>query len=74
MRVDPNPYLTTAGLDCDIDGRILTAEGKAIAGLWGAGDVIGAYEGREGYYGNGFDAAVAFGAIVGDRIAAELQK
>jgi len=69
MRVDPNPYLTVAGLDCDIDGHILTAEGRIIDGLWGAGDVIGAYETREGFYGNGFDAAVTFGAIVGDRIA-----
>ena len=69
MRVDPNPYLTTAGLDCDIDGHILTAEGKIIPGLWGAGDIIGSYEQREGYYGNGFDAAVAFGAVVGDNIA-----
>ncbi len=69
MRVDPNPYLTVAGLDCDMDGHILTAEGEIIDGLWGAGDVIGAYEQREGFYGNGFDAAVTFGAIVGDRIA-----
>ena len=74
MRVDPNPYLTTAGLDCTIDGQIVTAEGEIIPGLWGAGDVIGSYEGREGYYGNGFDAAVAFGAVVGDNIAAELSK
>lgn len=74
MRVDPNPYLTVAGLDCTIDGNIVTAEGKIIPGLWGAGDVIGSYEQREGFYGNGFDAAVVFGAIVGDNIAAELKK
>ncbi len=74
MRVDPNPYLTTAGLACDIDGHILTAEGKIIDGLWAAGDVIGSYEQRETRYANGFHAAVAFGAIVGDNIAAHQAK
>lgn len=74
MRVDPNPYLTTAGLRVTIDGRLLTEDNEVIPGLWAAGDVIGSYEQREGYYGNGFDAAVAFGAVVGDNIAAELKK
>ena len=74
VKVNPNPYLTTAGLDCDIDGHLLNTEGEIIPNLWVAGDIIGSYEGRETRYGNGFDAAVVFGAIVGDNIAAELQK
>jgi len=69
VRVEPVVYLTTAGLRVDIDGHVLTAEDKIIDGLWAAGDVIGSYEQRETRYGNGFDAAVAFGAIVGDNIA-----
>ena len=69
VRVDPNPYLTTAGLDCDIDGHLITAEGEIIPNLWVAGDIIGSYEARETRYGNGFDAAVCFGAVVGDHMA-----
>ena len=70
IRVDPNYYLTTAGLRVDIDGRVLTAEDKVIPGLWAAGDVIGSYEERDGQkYGNGFNVAFIFGSIVGDNMA-----
>ncbi len=74
VRVEPVVYLTTAGLRVDIDGHLLTENDEIIPGLWAAGDVIGSYEQRETRYGNGFDAAVVFGAIVGENIAAELQK
>lgn len=74
VRVEPVVYLTTAGLRVDIDGHLLTENDEVIPNLWAAGDVIGSYEQRETRYGNGFDAAVTFGAIVGDNIAAELQK
>lgn len=74
VRVDPNVYLTTAGLRVDMKGHVLTAEDKTIPGLYAAGDVIGAYEERDGQnYGNGFDAAVSFGAIVGDVMAKEVK-
>lgn len=73
VRVEPVVYLTTAGLRVDLDGHLLTENDKIIPGLWAAGDVIGSYEQRETRYGNGFDAAVVFGAIVGDRIAAEVK-
>ena len=70
-RVDPNYYLTTAGLRVDIDGHVLTAEDEIIPNLWAAGDVIGAYEERDGQkYGNGFNVAFIFGSIVGDNMAA----
>ena len=72
MRVEPVVYLTTAGLRVDIDGHLLTADDEIIPHLWAAGDVIGSYEQRETRYGNGFDAAVSFGAKVGDNIAAAL--
>ena len=70
MRVEPVVYLTTAGLRVDIDGHLLTADDEIIPHLWAAGDVIGSYEQRETRYGNGFDAAVSFGAKVGDNMAA----
>ena len=70
-RVDPNYYLTTAGLRVDMDGHVLTAEDAVINNLWAAGDVIGALEERDGQkYGNGFNVAFIFGAIVGDNMAA----
>ena len=70
-RVDPNYYLTTAGLRVDMDGHVLTAEDAVIPNLWAAGDVIGALEERDGQkYGNGFNVAFIFGAIVGDNMAA----
>ena len=74
VRVEPVVYLTTAGLRVDLDGHLLTEKDEIIPGLWAAGDVIGSYEQRETRYGNGFDAAVVFGAIVGENIAAALQK
>lgn len=74
VRVEPVVYLTTAGLRVNLDGHLLTENDEVIPNLWAAGDVIGSYEQRETRYGNGFDAAVTFGAIVGDNIAAELQK
>ena len=38
---------------------------------YNAGDVIGAYEERDGQkYGNGFNVAFIFGSIVGDNMAA----
>ena len=70
IRVDPNYYLTTAGLRVDIDGHVLTENDEIIPGLWAAGDVIGAYEERDGQkYGNGFNVAFIFGSIVGDNMA-----
>lgn len=73
VRVEPVVYLTTAGLRVDIDGHVLTENDDIISGLWAAGDVIGSYEQRETRYGNGFDAAVSFGAVVGDNIAETLK-
>ena len=73
VRVEPVVYLTTAGLRVDLDGHVLTEKDAKIPNLWAAGDVIGSYEQRETRYGNGFDAAVVFGALVGDRIAAEVK-
>ena len=70
-RVDPNYYLTTAGLRVDMDGHVVTAEDVVIPNLWAAGDVIGAYEERDGQkYGNGFNVAFIFGSIVGENMAA----
>ena len=53
-----------------MDGHILTESGDVIPGLYGAGDVLGALEEKDGKsYGMGFDSALIFGYIVGDEIA-----
>ena len=54
----------------DTDGHILREDGSIIPGLYGAGDVLGALEEKDGKaYGMGFDSAMIFGYIVGDVIA-----
>lgn len=71
LRAIPTYYLTTGGLAADTDGRILREDGSVIPGLYGAGDVLGALEEKDGKsYGMGFDSAMIFGYIVGDAIAA----
>lgn len=70
LRVEPTYYLTTGGLAADTDGHILREDGSIIPGLYGAGDVLGALEEKDGKaYGMGFDSAMIFGYIVGDVIA-----
>ena len=71
LRVIPTCYLTTGGLACDTDGRILREDESVIPGLYGAGDVLGSLEEKDGNpYGMGFDSALMFGYVVGDAIAA----
>ena len=48
LRVIPTYYLTTGGLAADTDGRILREDGSVIPGLYGAGDVLGALEEKDG--------------------------
>ncbi len=75
IRVDPTFYLTTAGLSIDTDCHVLTAEKKAIPGLYAAGDVCGSIEEKDGkQYGMGFDAALVYGYIMGDTIKKEFKK
>lgn len=73
IRVDPTFYLTTAGLAIDTDCHVLTAERKAIPGLYAAGDVCGSIEEKDAkQYGMGFDAALCYGYIMGETLKKEL--
>ena len=72
--MDPNYYLPTGGLCIDHDTHVLTQEGKVIPGLYAAGDVVGSIEQKQGKnYGAGFVAAMSFGAISAQTIAAEIK-
>jgi len=77
IKVDPTFYLTSAGLCADDAGHVLKAPmyegGEAISGLYGAGDVLGSIEEKDGkQYGMGFDCGMGFGYAVAETIAAEI--
>lgn len=73
IRVDPTFYLTTAGLAIDTDCHVLTAEKKAIPGLYAAGDVCGSIEEKDAkQYGMGFDAALCYGYIMAETLKKEI--
>ena len=69
----PTFYLTTGGIRIDTEGRVLNADGAAIPGLYAAGDICGSIEEKDGVqYGYGFDAALTYGYIMGNTVAAEV--
>ncbi len=61
---------TAAGLDTDVDCRVLDAHGRAIPGLHAAGEVLGSYHGKR-YGGGGMSVGggIVFGRKAG-RVAA----
>ena len=72
LRVDPTFYLTTGGLAIDTTGHVLKEDGSVISGLYAGGDVVGSIEEKDGKkYGMGFDAALAYGYILGETVGAE---
>lgn len=72
MRVEPTWYLTTGGLSADLDGRILDENRNPIPNLYGAGDVLGSIEEKDGTgYAFGFDAAMMYGYIAAEAIEAD---
>ena len=72
--VEPTFYLTTGGLAIDTTCHVLDENQKPIAGLYAAGDVCGSVEEKDGkQYGMGFDAAMNFGYIMAETVAAEIK-
>ena len=77
LKVDPTYYLTSAGLCADTAGHVLKApmheDGEIIPGLYGAGDVLGSIEEKDGKeYGMGYDMGMGFGYAVAETIASEI--
>ena len=69
----PTFYLTTGGIRIDTEGRVLNEAGSVIPGLYAAGDICGSIEEKDGVrYGYGFDAALTYGFIMGNTVAAEV--
>jgi fumarate reductase flavoprotein subunit len=76
-RIGPAIFHTQGGLRVDIDGRVLTAEGQAIDGLWAGGGAacgISGNKGSLGYMsGNGLLSALGLGFRSGKAIASVLK-
>ena len=73
LRVDPTFYVTTGGLSANVQGQIITPENTVIGNLYGAGDVLGSLEEKDGLkYGYGFDSAMIFGYVVAENIVNSL--
>lgn len=71
--IEPTFYLTTGGLAIDTTCHVTAEDGSVIAGLYAAGDVCGSIEEKDGkQYGMGFDAAMNFGYIMAETVAAEI--
>ena len=68
-RVTPGLFHTQGGLDVDLDGRVLGADGDPIGGLFAVGGVAVGVSGRHGgrgySSGNGLLAAVGLGRLAG---------
>ncbi len=71
--VEPTFYLTTGGLAIDTKCHVLNENEEPISGLYAAGDVCGSIEEKDGkQYGMGFDAAMNYGYIMAETVAAEI--
>lgn len=68
-RVTPGLFHTQGGLDVDTDGRVLTADGSTVPGLFAVGGVAAGVSGRAGgrgySSGNGLLTAVGLGRLAG---------
>jgi len=77
-RIGPAIFHTQGGLRVDIDGRVLTADGDAIDGLWAGGGAASGISGNKGSLGymsgNGLLSALGLGFRSGKAIAADLKQ
>eukprot|EP01063_Lacrimia_lanifica_P027523 TRINITY_DN3875_c0_g2_i1.p1 TRINITY_DN3875_c0_g2~~TRINITY_DN3875_c0_g2_i1.p1 ORF type:complete len:1108 (+),score=473.13 TRINITY_DN3875_c0_g2_i1:112-3435(+) len=69
-QVTPVLHYTMGGLAVDEHARVLGTDGKAIRGLYAAGEVIGGLHGKNRLGGNALTECVVFGMIAGETIAA----
>lgn len=60
--------LTLGGVRIGLDTGVLTAEGTPIAGLYAAGELLGAVHGTHISSGNGITAPLAFGRLAAQEV------
>jgi succinate dehydrogenase/fumarate reductase flavoprotein subunit len=70
--ITPVVHFTMGGVRIDTDARVLDGEGKAIEGLWAAGEVTGGIHGENRLGGNSLLECVVFGRKAGEGVARDL--
>lgn len=73
LKVTPGIHHTMGGLKIDTTTHVIGTDGKAIAGLYAAGEVVGGVHGANRIGGNAVTDIIVFGKIAG-QIAAEEMK
>ena len=73
IKAVPSVHHTMGGVRINEKAQALTAEGKAIPGLWAAGEVTGVTHGTNRLGGNAYTDIIVFGRIAG-KAAAEAAK
>lgn len=73
LKVTPGIHHTMGGLKIDTTTHVIGTDGKAIAGLYAAGEVVGGVHGANRIGGNAVTDIIVFGKIAG-KIAAEEMK
>lgn len=71
--VTPGIHHTMGGLKVDTQTHVLNTEGKAISGLYAAGELTGGVHGGNRIGGNAVADIIVFGRIAGQTAASELQ-
>ncbi|MGZ9586794.1 flavocytochrome c [Paenibacillus marinisediminis] len=69
MKAVPSVHHTMGGLVIDKETRVLDTEGKAIEGLYAAGEVTGVIHGSNRLGGNAIADVITFGRIAGQQVA-----
>jgi predicted heme/steroid binding protein len=67
-RVTPVLHYCMGGITIDVEGSVLTEDGKIIPGLHAAGEVTGGVHGGNRLAGNSLLECTVFGSIVGQKI------
>ena len=73
LKVTPGIHHTMGGLKIDTTTHVIGTDGKAISGLYAAGEVVGGVHGANRIGGNAVTDIIVFGKIAG-KIAAEEMK
>ncbi|KAI9269829.1 FAD binding domain-containing protein [Sporodiniella umbellata] len=67
--VTPVVHYTMGGLEMNVNSSILTVQGEAIKGLYGAGEVTGGVHGRNRLAGNSLLECIVYGRTAGSQAA-----
>ena len=74
IEITPAIHYAMGGLKIDERTRVLTADGKAIDGLYAAGETTGGVHGKNRLGGNSISETISFGRIAGDAAAERILK